>query len=164
MFKSATSRDPEAECYSTPFSYHTQPQQICASCGKPRSRSYHINHPVRPGEQPRLGVCSRPHCSRSLQNPYQLGSLPDQVIAHEVHHYYHGIKPNEVRAPRTGFQGRLASTQRPDTTKNLSSIAELPGNDPKLPGPNAVYGKRQSTASAPHVDRRRKPVFLRNNL
>lgn len=161
MYGSPVSCRPDIEYDSTPFGCHTQPQHVCAFCGKPRSRSYHIDHPIRSGEQPPPGVCSRTGCLRALRDSYQLGPPRNQVLVHEVHHYYHGVYPEQVSAPRDGTESRPASGRQPNTWKGISSIAELPGSDLESAGPNAVYESQQLAASAAHVNRHRKPVFIK---
>ena len=38
---------------------HLVQQHICSSCGKIRSPSFHIRHPITPGEAPRPGTCRK---------------------------------------------------------------------------------------------------------
>ena len=144
---------------------------MCINCGKPRSRRYHTTHPIQPGEQPSAGVCSRTSCLRMLRNSHQLASLGQtQVVVHEVHHYYHHTsnEPNRVYSPGSPPQPPppLVSRWRQNTKRGLSSIAELPGERLKSPGPGpepnfvADCQERQIT-NAPTVNKHRKPVFLR---
>lgn len=147
------------------FDYSTR--HVCINCGKPRSRRYHMTHPVRPGEQPSPGVCSRTSCLRALRDSHLLASpRQSQLVVHEVHHYYHHttVEPNRVCSPGPQPPAPFVCTQQPNNKRRLSSIAELPGENLRSPGPGPyadVNCQQQQIANAPTANKYRKPVVLR---
>lgn len=117
---------------------------FCSLCGKPRSASYHARHPVRPGEKPVPGICSRPQCARAKAHALSSASSVPPVIKVicEVHHRY------VLESSPRGSHAPL-------------SLPELPGDGVKRErirsAPNPPYPL--SEPFPPVVNRASKPTF-----
>lgn len=117
---------------------------FCSLCGKPRSASYHARHPVRPGEQPVPGICSRPQCVRAKKNHPSNPSVPPVIkVICEVHHRYDPEAPNPSPAspyPMFGLPGDGIQREKIKCA------------------PNPPYPV--SEPSPPAVNRASKPTFM----
>jgi len=74
----------------------TTAKHICSLCGKPRSKRYHDQHPLRTGQVPEPGICSRSKCATAVDKMMRPAC---QVIICETHYHYHSTSGLEESPP-----------------------------------------------------------------
>jgi hypothetical protein len=130
----------------------TLAKHICSLCGKSRSKRYHDQHPLRLGQVPEPGICSRSKCAKAVTEMMRPAC---QVIIYETHYHYRSTSGLEESPPSyTSEELRLHDNTPPSSRQSLwdpssppmnlnSGLEETPINytAAELPGESSLNGR-----------------------
>jgi hypothetical protein len=149
-------------CQGSPSTMnHLPPEHRCGRCKKPRSRSYRESHPLRPGHDRPMGICSRPHCTRPPPEESKEPRSATVLVVHEVHHYYHATPPPEKTHQPSSDKERNHAYTRTSRQPEIPAVAELPADRPEIPKERASRVNQPLMPTSPQVRYDRKPIFTR---
>jgi hypothetical protein len=103
----------------------TPAKHICSLCGKSRSKRYHDQHPLRLGQVPEPGICSRSKCAKTVN---EMMRPAYQVIIYETHYHYHSTESppsytsEELRLPDNTLPSSRQSSWDPSPIQEDSPL------------------------------------------
>ena len=116
------------------FEQSTLSKHSCSLCGKSRSKRYHNQHPIKVGQVPKPGICSRPKCAKVIGETTRSAN---QVTIYEnhYHHYYYSTPIQDEPPPSyTTEELRLSENTLPSSrsSSSLWDPSPIPENSPPL--------------------------------
>lgn len=113
----------------------TPAKHICSLCGKPRSKRYHDQHPLRLGQVPEPGICSRSKCAKAVNEMMRPAC---RVIIYETHYHYHST-PGLEESPSSYTAEELQLPYNTLSSSRQSSWDPSPIRERSSPPMNLNY-------------------------